>query len=176
MLHLLKVDSRETYQLPHLLGCGMWYLSSPLFRDGQRHGGVRRYVADRVEEDFGGAINIHRIPLYHFPDVWQNLIWVVGFFKFVLEVMVIVSVTNEFAYRTLRPERDRWTEPLEFLRSKILTNVVLAGLSTVLLFLVGLITGMIYSPELRFSEIIDDVGILPCLFLAGIRISFILHC
>jgi hypothetical protein len=163
MLHLLKVDLKKlTNYRTFWVVCGIYFIT--LFFVTASGMEVLKYVADRVE-DFGGAINIHRIPLYHFPDVWQNLIWVAGFFKFVLGVMVIISVTNEFAYRTLRQNVIDGLSRWEFLQSEILTNVVLAGLSTVLLFLVGLITGMIYSPELRFSEIIDDVEFFPAYFL-----------
>ncbi len=125
---------------------------------------VVKFLADKVD-DFGGDINISRIPLYHFPDVWQNLIWIAGFFKFVLGVMVIISITNEFAYRTVRQNVIDGLSRWEFLKSKILTNAVLAATSTVLLFVIALITGLIYSPEVRFTELIDDIEFFPAYFL-----------
>lgn len=125
---------------------------------------VLKFVADKVGE-FGGTINIRRIPLYHFPDVWQNLIYVAGFFKFILGVMIIISITNEYAYRTVRQNIIDGLSRWEFLKSKMLTNAVLAGISTVLLFFIALITGLIYSPELRFGELLNDIEFFPAYFL-----------
>jgi ABC-2 type transport system permease protein len=35
------------------------------------------------------------LPLYDFPDVWQNMTYVATFFKIILAFIVIISVTNE---------------------------------------------------------------------------------
>jgi hypothetical protein len=163
MLHLLQIDLKKlTSYRTFWVVCGIYFVTLAFVTASGME--VLKFASDKIE-DFGGSINIYRFPLYHFPDVWQNLIWVAGFFKFVLGVMVIISVTNEFAYRTVRQNIIDGLSRWEFLQSKILTNAVLAGISTVLLFLIALITGLIYSPELRFSEIIDDVEFFPAYFL-----------
>jgi len=163
MLHLLKIDLKKlTNYRTFWVVCGIYFISlSFITASGME---VLKFAADKIE-DFGGAINIRRIPLYHFPDVWQNLIWIAGFFKFVLGVMVIISVTNEFAYRTVRQNVIDGLSRWEFLKSKILTNAVLAATSTVLLFVIALVTGLIYSPEIRFTELIDDIEFFPAYFL-----------
>ncbi len=116
-------------------------------------------------EDFGQKININRIPLYHFPDVWQNLIWISGLFKIVLSIMVVISITNEYQYRTIRQNiidgMSRW----EFLLSKILTNGLLSLMSVTMIFLIGLITGLIYSPEIILADVFTDLEFLPAYFL-----------
>ena len=163
MLHLLKIDLKKlTNYRTFWVVCGIYFIALTFITASGME--VLKFLADKIE-DFGGAINIRRVPLYHFPDVWQNLIWVAGFFKFVLGVMVIISVTNEFAYRTIRQNIIDGLSRWEFLKSKILTNVLLAAISTVLLFLIALVTGLIYSPEIRFSELIDDVEFFPAYFL-----------
>ena len=53
-------------------------------------------------------VDILRVPLYHFPDIWQNLTYVSLFFKLVLAVVVIISITNEFSYKTVRQKYNRW--------------------------------------------------------------------
>ncbi|MEJ0032322.1 MAG: hypothetical protein WDO15_19015 [Bacteroidota bacterium] len=163
MLHLLKVDLKKlTNYRTFWIVCGIYFIALTFVTASGME--VLKFAADRIE-DFGSKINIRRVPLYHFPDVWQNLIYVAGFFKFILGVMVIISVTNEFAYRTVRQNVIDGLSRLEFIQSKIMTNAVLAGISTVLLFLIALITGLIYSPELKFSEIINDVEFFPAYFL-----------
>lgn len=163
MLHLLKIDLKKlTNYRTFWVVCGIYFISLTFLTASGME--VLKYIASKVE-DFGGVINIRRVPLYHFPDVWQNLIWVAGFFKFILGVMVIISVTNEFAYRTVRQNVIDGLSRWEFLKSKILTNAVLAATSTVLLFVIALVTGLIYSPEIRFSELIDDIEFFPAYFL-----------
>ncbi len=61
---------------------------------------VLKWFASLIE-GFGQKFNINRIPLYHFPDVWQNLVWISGLFKIVLSIMVVISITNEYQYRTI---------------------------------------------------------------------------
>ncbi|HMJ70073.1 MAG TPA: hypothetical protein VK508_14305 [Cyclobacteriaceae bacterium] len=163
MLHLLQIDLKKlTNYRTFWIVCGIYFITLAFITASGME--VLKFASEKIE-DFGGSININRIPLYHFPDVWQNLIWVAGFFKFVLGVMVIISVTNEFAYRTVRQNIIDGLSRWEFLQSKILTNAVLAATSMVMLFFIALITGLIYSPELRFSEIIDDIEFFPAYFL-----------
>lgn len=163
MLHLLKIDLKKlTNYRTFWIVCGIYFITLTFVTASGME--VMKFIADKVGQ-FGGSINIRRVPLYHFPDVWQNLIYVAGFFKFVLGVMIIISITNEFAYRTIRQNVIDGLSRWEFLKSKIMTNLVLAALSTVLLFFISLITGLIYSPEVSFSEVIDDVEFFPAYFL-----------
>ena len=123
-----------------------------------------KWLAGMIE-GFGQQINIDRIPLYHFPDVWLNLIWMGGWLKIVLGIMVVISITNEYQYRTIRQNiidgMSRW----EFLLSKILTNVLLSLMSVAMIFVVGLVTGMIYSPSLDWKYMITDLEFFPAYFL-----------
>lgn len=119
----------------------------------------------RTVEGFGQEINIDRIPLYHFPDVWLNLIWVGGFLKIVLAIMIVISVTNEFSYRTARQNVIDGLSRQQFLLSKILANVMYSLISVVMLFSIGLVTGLIYSPELSLSAIFTDVEFFFAYFL-----------
>lgn len=116
-------------------------------------------------EGFGQSINIDRIPLYHFPDIWQNLIWFSGLFKIVLAIMVIISITNEYQYRTLRQNIIDGLSRWEFLLSKILTNLVLSAMSVAMIFVIALVTGLIYSPEIDPKYIFSDMQFLFAYFL-----------
>ncbi len=163
LTHLLQVDLKKlTHYRTFWVVCGMYFITLTLVTASGME--VLKFLADRGAE-FDLSLNIRRVPLYHFPDVWQNLIWVAGFFKFILGVMVIISVTNEFAYRTVRQNIIDGFSRKEFIVSKILTNALLAGASTVVMFLIALITGLIYSPQIVFSEFINDIEFFPAYFL-----------
>lgn len=97
------------------------------------------------------------IPLYDFPDVWQNMAYIATFFKIILAFIVIISVTNEIGYRTMRQNVIDGLSKWEFLKSKFTLILGLSVAATFFLFMEGLITGLIYStvryPELIFSEL-----------------------
>lgn len=116
-------------------------------------------------EGFGQEININRIPLYHFPDVWQNLVFISGFFKVVLAIMVVISITNEYQYRTLRQNVIDGLSRWEFLQSKIFTNILLSLMSVAMVFIIGLVTGFIYSPEIEWNYVFTDLEFFPAYFL-----------
>ena len=97
------------------------------------------------------------IPLYDFPDVWQNMTYIATFFKIIPAFIVIISVTNEISYRTMRQNVIDGLSKWEFLLSKFVLILALSGAATAFIFIEGLITGLIYStvkyPELLFSEL-----------------------
>jgi ABC-2 type transport system permease protein len=110
-------------------------------------------------------INVDRIPLYHFPDVWQNVLFISGFFKIILGIMILISITNEFSYRTIRQNIIDGMSRLDFLKSKILTNLVLSLASLIVVSVIALFMGLIYSPSIDFNYFFDDVNFFLSYFL-----------
>lgn len=163
MLHLLKIDLKKmTNYRTFWIIAGMYFL---VLGFGAASGMEVLNWLKRTFEDFGGDININRIPLYHFPDVWLNLIWCAGLLKIVLAVMVVISVTNEYTYRTLRQNIIDGLSRSQFLFTKVLTNIILSLTSVVLIFVIGLVTGLIYSPSSEYSKVITDIEFFPVYFL-----------
>jgi ABC-2 type transport system permease protein len=162
-VHLLKIDLKKmTSYRTFWVVCGLYFLTLGV---GTASGmEVLKWLA-RMFEDFGEKLNINRIPLYHFPDVWLNLIWVSGLLKFLLAIMVVISVTNEFTYRTIRQNIIDGMSRFDFLFSKIATNILLSLASVMMTFLIGMVTGLIYSPVIDFDMIITDLEFIPAYFL-----------
>jgi ABC-type transport system involved in multi-copper enzyme maturation permease subunit len=163
MLHLLKIDLKKmTSYRTFWVVCGLYFVTLAFTTASGME--FLKWLADKSQE-FGQNININRIPLYHFPDVWQNLVYISGLFKLVLAIMVVISITNEFTYRTIRQNiidgMSRW----EFLQSKIFTNILLSLMSVVMIFSIGLVTGLIYSPQLILEEMFTDLEFFPAYFL-----------
>jgi ABC-type transport system involved in multi-copper enzyme maturation permease subunit len=149
MFHLLKIDLKKmTSYRTFWVICGLYFLTLGFTTASGME--ILKWLASKGAE-FGASININRVPLYHFPDIWQNLIWISGLFKIVLAVMVVISITNEYQYRTLRQNvidgMSRW----EFLQSKILTNVLLSIMSVVMILVIALFTGFIYTPKIEWN-------------------------
>lgn len=163
MLHLLKIDLKKmTSYRTFWVIAGLYFA---VLGFGAASGMELLKWLAATFENFGGKLNINRVPLYHFPDVWLNLIWFAGLVKIVLAVMVVISVTNEFAYRTARQNIIDGLSRSQFIVSKILTNALLSAISVLLIFIIGLVTGLIYSPEIRFDRLITDLEFFPAYFL-----------
>jgi ABC-2 type transport system permease protein len=148
MLHLLRIDLKKLidYRTFWII-CGLYFFT---LITGAASGMEFLKWLGRTFDQFGAEININRIPLYHFPDVWQNLAWCAGLLKMGIAIMVVISITNEFTYRTIRQNIIDGLSREQFLLSKMLTNVLLAGLSTVIVFIIATVTGFIYSPTFDF--------------------------
>jgi ABC-2 type transport system permease protein len=163
MLQLLKIDLKKmTSYRTFWVVCGLYFLTLGF---GAASGMEFLKWLARTFEQFGQELNINRIPLYHFPDVWMNLIWVGGWLKVLLGIMVVISVTNEFSYRTLRQNIIDGLSRWEFLQSKILTNILLSLMSVAMLFVIGLATGLIYSPVIELDQLLTDLEFFPAYFL-----------
>ena len=91
MLHLLKVDLKKlTSYKTFWIVCGLYFITLAFVTASGME--VLKWIASKSSE-FGASININRIPLYHFPDVWQNLVYISGMFKIVLAIMVVMGKT-----------------------------------------------------------------------------------
>lgn len=163
MLHLLKIDLKKmTSYRTFWVICGLYFLTLGFTTASGME--ILKGLA-RLGADFGLDVNINRVPLYHFPDIWQNLIWISGLFKIILAVIVVISITNEYQYRTLRQNVIDGLSRWEFIQSKILTNVLLSLMSVTMIFLIALVTGFIYSPFIEWGSFFMGVEFFVAYFL-----------
>ncbi len=109
--------------------------------------------------DFDG-IDPTIIPIYDFPDIWQNITWLSAFFKLFPAFIVIISVNNDLTYNTLRQNIIDGISKKDYLLSKLALVIFLAVSSTLFLFLVGLVTGFVYSHVHEVSFIVKDMEFL----------------
>lgn len=163
MLHLLRIDLKKlTSYRTFWIVCGLYFITLAFSTASGME--FLKWLA-RTFEGFGGKLNINRIPLYHFPDVWLNLIYFSGLFKVVLGIMTVISITNEYQYRTLRQNIIDGLSRWQFLLTKMLTNVLLSLLSVVMIMVISFVTGLIYTPDLNWSFVFADMEFLIAYFL-----------
>ena len=109
----------------------------------------------RQGADFDG-IDPTLLPIYDFPDIWQNTTYLASFVKVILAFIVIISATNDISYLTMRQNIIDGISKKEFLLSKLSLIIFLALFSTFFLFVIGFINGSIYShvwgPEYIYDE------------------------
>lgn len=120
--------------------------------------------------DFDG-IDPTILPIYDFPDIWQNTTYLASFVKVLLAFIVIVSINNDISYNTMRQNIIDGISKREFIMSKLLQIFALALLSTLFLFIAGFINGSIYSHVWGVEYIFDEME-----FLFAYMYDIIVYC
>jgi ABC-type transport system involved in multi-copper enzyme maturation permease subunit len=109
--------------------------------------------------------DISSIPIFQFPDIWHNITYVAGFLKFILAIYVIISITNEITYDTLRQNIMNGMSRADFVVSKLALVVLLSAGSAVFVFFSGMVVGFSYTPDPAWHEVIKYSGFIAAYFL-----------
>jgi len=106
--------------------------------------------------------------VYNFPDVWQNLSWVASlrfFIKIFLGFVIIMLITNEYSNLTIRNNITNGLSRTDFLKSKVYFVALFSFAATLLVFISGLILGLIYSSNTSLEVITQKLAYLGAYFL-----------
>jgi len=112
------------------------------------------------------------IAIYYFPDVWQNVAFFASI-RYVLifpAIIMIILITNEFTYKTIRQNVINGMSKTEFLISKLLIILLMAMVMTLVLAAGAFLIGLAHS---GFSEVDFFSKGVP--FMAGFFISLICY-
>lgn len=104
----------------------------------------------------GGDINGFdptKIPILHFPDIWQNMTFIYGFIRIFLGILVIISISNEYSYRTIRQNVIDGMSRKDYLISKLAVFLVLSLCAAIIAFLTLTIFGFVHTPETEFADV-----------------------
>lgn len=106
-----------------------------------------------------------KIPVLHFPDIWQNITYIYGFIRIFLGILVIISVSNEFAYRTIRQNVIDGLSREDFIFSKLITFFVLSGIAAFLVFCTLTVAGLVKTPQVEVADIFYGLQFVGAYFL-----------
>lgn len=117
------------------------------------------YIAYRIQQSIysakqakGMAEMIMGSPPYSFPQVWQMTAYFSSFLLFLPGLLIIISVTNEYSFKTHRQNIiDGWNRK-DFILVKILFTVATAIVSTLMVWLTALFFGMAGPEPADFSK------------------------
>lgn len=101
------------------------------------------------------------IPIYDFVDIWQNLAYMGSFFKIFPAFFIIISIGDEFSYKTNRQNVIDGLSRSAFLGTKIQFAAVIALFSGLLLLVLGFILGFVFSPVSDFGSVIKHMEFIP---------------
>lgn len=107
----------------------------------------------------GADLDLAKLGAFDFPYIWQNITYFAAIGKIFLAVIIITNITNEYSNRTLKQNLIDGLSKKEFIQSKFLTTLVFSLLSTLFIFLIGLILGVSFSENsVSFFQNIDFIG------------------
>lgn len=114
---------------------------------------------------FGFAVALKDQGIYNFPGLWNFTTWIVGLLKLFLGFIIVLSIHQEFANRMFKQNLIDGLSKKEFLISKLLTVGLFALVSTLIVFFVSLLLGLIYSKEVSLSLIFEEIYFIPAYFI-----------
>jgi len=120
---------------------------------------------ESIKESGLDALPLLPTNIYLFPHVWHNLTFVARFFKIFLAVVMIILVTNEYAYNTMRQGLMIGLTRLELIKLKVLDVIILSAVSTVVLIVFGLITGIANSSDYSMWDMLRKLNYVAAYFL-----------
>lgn len=119
-----------------------------------------------IEFNFGGVkFRVADQGIFNFPFIWHFNTWVAAWLKLFLAVVIVSIVSNEYSYKTLKQNLIDGLSKKEFLASKFLTVILFSVVSTIFLFLVSLLLGLIFSDYTEIGIIFSDLEYLFAYFL-----------
>lgn len=103
--------------------------------------------------------------IFNFPYIWHFNTFIGAWFKIFLAVVIVSMTANEYSNKTIKQNLIDGLSKREFLHSKWILILVFSGISTLFIFSVSLILGIIYSDYNEFSIIIKDLEFLFAYFI-----------
>ncbi|WP_223548193.1 ABC transporter permease [Aestuariivivens sp. NBU2969] len=114
-----------------------------------------------------GPIKFHlaELGIFNFPYIWHFNTFVAAQLKFFLLLVIVSMVANEYSNKTIKQNLIDGLSKKEFILSKFYAVIALSLISTLFVFVVSLILGLIYSSYNELSIIFLDLEYLVAFFV-----------
>ncbi len=103
--------------------------------------------------------------IFNFPFIWHFNTWIAAILKLFLAIVIVSMMANEYSNRTLKQNLIDGLSKKEFVLSKFLTVMLFAIVSTLFVFIVSLILGLIFSDYNEIGIILSDTEYLLAYFI-----------
>ena len=103
--------------------------------------------------------------IFNFPYIWHFNTFITAFFKLFLAIVIVSMMANEYSNKTIKQNLIDGLSKKEFFLSKFLTVIAFALISTIFVFVVSMILGLIYSDYNELSIIFSDMEFLLAFFV-----------
>ncbi|MDX1463415.1 MAG: ABC transporter permease [Marinirhabdus sp.] len=103
--------------------------------------------------------------IFNFPFIWHFNTFMAANLKIFFAVVIVSMTSNEYSYRTLKQNLIDGLSKGEFILSKFITVIGFALVSTIFVFLVSLILGLVFSDYTEIGIIFSDLEYLLAYFI-----------
>lgn len=124
-------------------------------------------VLSAIKINFFGffTLELGELGIFNFPIVWHITTYFSALFKFFFAIVVVSMIGNEYSNKTLKQNLIDGLSKSEFILSKFYTIVFFSLISTVIIFILSLVLGLVYSSYNEISIIFREIEFLPAYFL-----------
>jgi len=118
-------------------------------------------ILSTIKIEFG-PINFYLAEqgIFNFPYIWHFNTFMIALFKVFFAIIIVAMIGNEYSNKTLKQNLIDGLSKAEFLRSKIYAILAFVFTSTLLVFIISLILGGIYSDYDELPIIFTDLEYL----------------
>lgn len=167
MIKLLKIEFKKilTYKIFWILiGLYFIFLAAGIM--------MAEFMINNMVDNMNKhlPLPLPHVTIYFFPWVWQNLAFFATI-RYVLifpAIVIIILITNEFTFKTIRQNVINGMSKSEFLASKLLLILVISVVMTVLLTIGTLIMGISHTQITGWGMIFEKIP-----FVLGFFVSIL---
>lgn len=119
-----------------------------------------------IKFEFGDfKLHLADAGIFNFPYIWHFNTYIAAILKFFLLLVIVSMMSNEYSYKTLKQNLIDGLSKKEVILSKFYTVIAFAAISTVFVFIVSLVLGLIYSDYNELAIITSDLEYLLAFFI-----------
>ena len=124
-------------------------------------------VLSAIKINFFGffTLELGELGIFNFPIVWHITTYFSALFKFFFAIVVVSMIGNEYSNKTLKQNLIDGLSKKEFILSKFYTIAFFSLISTLIIFCISLILGLVYSSYNEINIIIREIEFLPAYFI-----------
>ena len=111
------------------------------------------------------TLELGELGIFNFPIIWHITTYFSALFKFFFAIVVVSMIGNEYSNKTLKQNLIDGLSKKEFILSKFYVIVFFSLISTVIIFIISLVLGLIYSSYNEFNIIIQQMEFLVAYFV-----------
>lgn len=164
MIKLLRIEGRKvlSYRIFWILtGLYFFFLAAGII--------LAEVILNNMILDMNRKLPIPmpKITMYFFPDVWQNITFFASI-RYVLifpAIVIIILITNEFTFKTIRQNIVTGLSKTDFLKSKLLLILVMSLVITFFVAAGAFILGMLHSDDLAMEQMWTKFSFVPGFFI-----------
>jgi ABC-2 type transport system permease protein len=122
----------------------------------------------------GTKASLSDLGIFDFPFIWHLSTYLISFLKFLIAIVIVSLVANEYSNRTLKQNLIDGLSKKELILSKFYFILIFTTVLTALVFLVCLLLGLIYSSITEPNLIFINIEFIAAFFIS--HIAFFAMC